>query len=501
MHETLSVLTEIAVMCQRAAELDQVLGPVLRQLSERLGLGRGTLSLLDEEGDQIRVEAAHGLTPTEVQRARLGRNEGITGKVIVSGEPISVLRISSAPEFIDWRGLRRRGEDPAFVSVPIFGEQGACIGAIAACRTNATPQQLNRDTNTLSIVAALLAPLARRQPRQYSRQAPTSTRPEVRLQPDNLLGRSKAMRDVFELMGQVKDSEASILILGESGTGKELVAQALHKYGPRVDKAFVTVNCAALPEGVIESELFGHERGSFTGALRQRKGRFERAKNGTLFLDEIGDLSPTVQVKLLRVLQEGEFERVGGSEILSTNARIIAATSRDLEDMIADGRFRADLYYRLNVFPIRLPALRERKADILLLADHFIEQCNRLHGRRVRRISTSAIDMLMVYHWPGNVRELENCIERAVLVADSDVIMGHHLPPTLQTAEASGTPTASAGLNQQIDTFERELILDALKSSRGNMAAAARQLDISERIMGLRVKKFRISPNRFKARK
>jgi len=501
MSETMPVLAEIADLCQRAVELDEVLGPVLRLLSEALGLGRGTLSLLDEEGNQIRVEAAHGLTPAEVQRARLARGEGLTGQVIETGEPAAVLRISEAPRFLDWRGLRRSGEDLAFASVPLFGEDGRCIGALAACRANATAPQLALDTHTLVIVAALLAPLARRQPRMYTRQAPPSTRPEVRLQPDNLLGRSKAMRNVFELMGQVKDSETSVLLLGASGSGKELVAQALHQHGPRADRPFITVNCAALPEGVIESELFGHEKGSFTGALRQRKGRFERARTGTLFLDEIGDLSPAVQVKLLRVLQEGEFERVGGVELLRSDARIIAATSRNLEEMILDGRFRADLYYRLNVFPIRLPSLRERKADILLLSDHFILQSNRQHGRRVRRISTSAIDMLMAYHWPGNVRELENCIERAVLVADSDVIMGHHLPPTLQTAEASGTNIAASGLRQQVETFERELILDALKSARGNMAAAARQLQITERIMRLRVGRFDINPTRFKVRR
>jgi Nif-specific regulatory protein len=501
MDEMLTVLAEIAALCQRAAELDQVLGPVLRMLSERLALGRGTLSLLDEEGDQIRVEAAHGLTPSEVLRARLQRGEGLTGQVIETGLPISVLRIASEPRFIDWRGLRRHSGDLAFVSVPIFGEEGRCIGALAACRVDADAEQLRRDEGTLAIVAALLAPLARRQPRQYSRQAPTSTRPEIRLQPDNLLGRPKAMRDVFALIGQVRGSDTSVLLRGESGTGKEIVAQALHKHGPRAGERFITVNCAALPEGIIESELFGHERGSFTGALRQRKGRFELARSGTMFLDEIGDLSAAIQVKLLRVLQEGEFERVGGVETLATDARIIAATSRDLEEMITDGRFRADLYYRLNVYPIRLPALRERKADILLLADHFIVQCNRLHSRRVRRISTSAIDMLMAYHWPGNVRELENCIERAVLVAEADVIMGHHLPPTLQTAEASDTLTAPAGLHQLVHTFEREMILDALKSARGNMAGAARQLQITERIMGLRVRKFGINPTRFRNRR
>ena len=499
MADALPVLAEIAAMCARASELDEVLGPVLRQMSEHLGLRRGTLSMLDDERSLIRVEAAHGLTPVEIQQARLSVSEGVTGQVIETGQPVRILRISAAPRFVDWRGLRRQGEDPGFVSVPVWGEEQRCIGALAACRfDDPTPEMLARDEHLLGIIAGLLAPLARRQPRQYARQAPLSTR-DSSFRPSNILGRSKAMRAVFDLVAQVADSETSVLLLGESGTGKELVAQALHQHGRRSRGPFIKVNCAALPEGVIESELFGHEKGSFTGALRQRKGRFERAVGGTLFLDEIGDLSPNVQVKLLRVLQEGEFERVGGIETISTDARIIAATSRNLEAMIADGSFRADLYYRLNVFPIWLPSLRDRRSDILLLADHFIEQSNALHGRKVRRISTSAIDMLMAYHWPGNVRELENCIERAVLLADGDVILGHHLPPTLQTAEASNTAATRQGLRAHVESFERELLLDALKSARGNMAAAARQLQITERIMGLRVQKYAINLDRFKA--
>jgi len=258
------------------------------------------------------------------------------------------------------------------------------------------------------------------------------------------------------------------------------------------------VNCAALPEGVIESELFGHEKGAFTGALAARKGRFELAHGGTLFLDEIGDLSPAVQAKLLRVLQEREFERVGGMQTVKTDVRLIAATNRDLEKEKEAGQFRTDLYYRLNVFPIHIPPLRERKSDILLLADHFVEKYSRHDAKDVRRISTPAIDMLAAYHWPGNVRELENVIERAVLLSDDGVIHGHHLPPTLQTAEASGTVPPGT-LETTLERVEQELILEALKSSRGNMAAAANALGITERIMGLRVHKYGINPRRFRA--
>ena len=496
MNDALPVLSDIAARCAAVAELDGALGPALRWLSERLQLHRATLTLLDDENDQIRIEAAHGLTPAEIRRARLIPGAGITGRVISTGRPAGVLRISSEPLFVDWTGLTERGLDPAYSCVPVMGEV-RCIGALGAYRLEATPEDLASDLHVLAVVAGLLSPLARRHLRQYARMEPSAPS-ETSIRPSNIIGRSKAMRVVFDLISQVADSNTTVLITGESGTGKELVAQALHRSGPRPDGPFIKVNSAALPEGVIESELFGHEKGSFTGALQQRKGRFERSQGGTLFLDEIGDLSQATQIKLLRVLQEGEFERVGGLETVRPDARIIPAPSRNLESMIADASFRSDLYYRLNVFPIWLPPLRERKADILLLADHFIESCNRQHGRQVRRISTSAIDMLMAYHWPGNVRELENCIERAVLMARDDVILGHHLPPTLQTAEATGTTQAREGLSARLGALEREILLDALKTSRGNMAKAARMLQITERQMGLRVKKYGIMPERFK---
>ena len=489
------MLCEISELCGSINELDQALGPVLRWLSERAELHRGTLALLDDEQALIRVEAAHGLTPKEVRRAQLKIGQGITGRVIATGKPCGVLRISQDARFVDWAGITQKDLDPAFACVPIMGET-SCIGALGAYKRDASPADLDHAIAILSIIAGLISPLARRHLRQYARQAPESLS-ETQLQPDNIIGRSKTMRHVFNLIGQVAHSDTSVLLLGESGTGKELVAQALHGFGSRPSGPFIKVNCAALPEGVIESELFGHEKGSFTGAIHQRKGRFEMAAGGTLFLDEIGDLSPSTQVKLLRVLQEGEFERVGGLESLHSDARIITATSRDLEGMIIDGLFRADLYYRLNVFPIWLPPLRDRKVDILLLTDHFIEMFNRAHNRGVKRISTSAIDMLMAYHWPGNVRELENCIERAVLIARDDVLLGHHLPPSLQTADSTDTPDSN-GLKAKLSTLERELLLDALKTSRGNMAAAARSLQITERQMGLRIQRHALDPTRFK---
>jgi Nif-specific regulatory protein len=307
------------------------------------------------------------------------------------------------------------------------------------------------------------------------------------------------MQVVYDLIAQVSRSDTTVLIRGESGTGKELVAHAIHYNSHRAEKPFVKVNCGALPESIVESELFGHEKGAFTGAIATRKGRFEIAHGGSIFMDEIGDLSPTTQIKLLRVIQEKEFERVGGTATIKTNVRVITATNRPLEQLIREAKFREDLYYRLNVFPIHVPPLRERKTDIPLLADFFIERYSRLNHKAVRRISTPAIDMLMSYHWPGNVRELENCVERAVLLSADSVIHGHHLPPTLQTAEASGT-THSGTLESTLHAVERDLILDALKASRGNRAKAARALGISERIMGLRVEKLGIDAKRFRTR-
>jgi Nif-specific regulatory protein len=327
----------------------------------------------------------------------------------------------------------------------------------------------------------------------------THLRQELRERYDfsNLLGTSGPMRQICEQVAQVARTMTTALIRGESGTGKELIAHAIHYNSLRANKPFVKVSCAALPESLIESELFGYEKGAFTGAQARKKGRFELAEGGTLFLDEIGDINLGTQVKLLRVLQEREYERLGGTETLKSNVRLIAATNKDLEKAIQDGTFREDLYYRLNVFTIFVPPLRERKTDLLLLADHFLETFSRTHSKNIKRISTPAIDMLMSYHWPGNVRELENTLERAVLVCDGHVIHAHHLPPTLQTAEASGTVTR-VSLRDAVAAYEKDLISDALKTTRGNRAKAARLLNTTERIINYQVKKYSIDYRRFK---
>jgi Nif-specific regulatory protein len=312
-----------------------------------------------------------------------------------------------------------------------------------------------------------------------------------------IIGNSSPMRQAYEQVAQVAHTNTTVLIRGESGVGKELIAHAIHYNSARAKKPFVKVSCGALPETLIESELFGYERGAFTGAEARKKGRFEMAEGGTLFLDEIGELNLSTQVKLLRVLQEREFERLGGVETIKVNVRLIVATNKDLERALAEHSFREDLFYRINVFTIFVPPLRERKPDIMLLADYFLNKYGKEHGKNIKRISTPAIDMLMSYHWPGNVRELENTIERAVLVCDGNVIHGHHLPATLQTAEASGT-VMSASLKEVVEQYEKDLILDALKSTRGNRSKAARLLSSTERIVNYKIKHYQIDCRRFR---
>jgi Nif-specific regulatory protein len=310
----------------------------------------------------------------------------------------------------------------------------------------------------------------------------------------NMIGTSHAMREVYSLIEQVANSKATVLIRGESGTGKDLVAHAVHYNSLRSEKPFVKINCTALPETLLESELFGHERGAFTGAIDRKIGRFEMANGGTIFLDEIGDFSMNLQVKLLRVIQFKEFERVGGRETIKTNVRIIVATNKNLEAEIKNGLFREDLYYRINVFPIFLPALRERKNDVMLLADHFLEKFAKENEKNINRISTPAIEMLTSYHWPGNIRELENCLERAVLLCNDDVIRSEHMPPSLQMAKTNENPNENRTLTEIIENKERELIVDALKKNNGKQRITADELGVTERILGYKIKKYEIHP-------
>lgn len=494
----LSLLFQISRILDESLDLREVVGPVLEALKERLGVSIGVLSLLNRETGEISIEAALGLSEPQRERGRYKIGEGIIGRVIENGQPVLVPNVANEPQFLNRTGAMESGQaaEESFTCVPIkLGNQ--IVGALATGRL-ADPTASEDIVRLLSIVASMIAQAVKlRQAAEEQRQRLAAENDRLRgelksrFRPANIIGNSEGMNAVYHLIEQVAGSEATVLIRGETGTGKDLVAHSIHYNSPRYEGPFVKVNCAALPESVIESELFGHERGAFTGAVTSRKGRFELAHGGTIFLDEIGDLAPHVQVKLLRVLQEREFERVGGVTTIRCDVRVIAASNRNLEQLLDKELFRADLYYRLAVFPVHIPPLRERKSDIMQLADHFVE---RYGGRR---ISTPAIDMLMSYHWPGNVRELENCIERAALLSSDQVIHGHHLPPSLQTADATGTEPGGA-LRLMVGQVERELIVEALKWARGNLAAAGRRLGTTERIMGLRVRKYLIDPARFR---
>ena len=501
----LDVLYEISRILSSQSGQREMLGEVLDLLHERLGMTRGTILLLTPDRRELMIEVAHNLSDSQRRAVRYRAGEGITGRVVQTGRPAVVPKISQEPLLLDRAGRRKEiaKDEISFICVPIaIGSE--VVGALSADRVFDESASLDEDVRFLTIAASMIANDVKFRREAAAERAHLEeenlrlrTELEGRFRPENIIGNSNAMREVYRSIHQVAASDATVLIRGESGTGKELVAHAIHYTSPRAQGPFAKVNCAALSETLLESELFGHEKGAFTGAIQQRKGRIEQAEGGTLLLDEIGDFSPAVQIKLLRVLQEREFERVGGSRTIKGNVRIIAATSRDLEQAIEAGQFRPDLYYRINVFPILLPPLRDRKNDILLLADFFIEKYAGHTNKDVRRITTPAINMMVAYHWPGNVRELENCIERAVLLSTDGVIHAHHLPPSLQTSDESDT-VGTGTLEERTDLFHRDLFVDALKRTGGNMAAAARELGTTPRILRYKVANLGIDWRRYR---
>ncbi|MFZ5517007.1 MAG: sigma-54-dependent transcriptional regulator [Candidatus Zhuqueibacterota bacterium] len=307
----------------------------------------------------------------------------------------------------------------------------------------------------------------------------------------NIVGQSGVMQEVFKSVEKVVNSNVTVLIQGESGTGKELIARAIHYHSKiRASKAFVAVNCTALPESLLESELFGHEKGSFTGASGRRIGRFEQANNGTIFLDEVGLMTPTTQAKVLRVLQEREFERVGGAELIKVDVRVISATNRDLEDAMKKSEFREDLYYRISVFPIRLPSLRERKEDIPLLAAHFLKKYSDQENKQIEGISPDALELLMAYNWPGNVRELENAIERAVVLSNDDEITAKELPSAVRSLGEKKLYEADNTLSSWIEKLEEEALRQALLENEGNISKTAKKLGIGRATIYRKAKKY-----------
>ncbi|OHB57912.1 MAG: sigma-54-dependent Fis family transcriptional regulator [Planctomycetes bacterium RBG_13_44_8b] len=495
------LLSDISKAFAESLNLEETLKSIFHSLDMHLKLRRGTITLLDQDTELINIKIAHGLSEKSKKLGSYKVGEGITGMVVQSGKEIIVPDISKDPRFLYKTGPRARGKNQkiAFFCVPIKLE-GKTIGALSVDKQAGSKEDFQYSLRLLNIIATMVAQAVKlnklfQSERKQLQDENVRLRQELksRFNIHNMVGSSNAMQEVYRLIEQVADSNATVLIRGESGTGKDLVAHAVHYNSPRADKPFVKVNCTALPETLLESELFGHEKGAFTGATERKLGRFERAHGGTIFLDEIGDFPPNLQVKLLRVIQFKEFERLGGMETLKTNVRIIVATNKNLEEQINQRLFREDLYYRINVFPIYLPPLREHKDDIMLLADCFLEKFAAENNKHITRISTPAIEMLTRYHWPGNVRELENCIERAVLLCDGDVIRSEHLPPSLQMIKKTG-PVAKRSLVEIVENAERELIVDALKKCGGRQHKAAHDLGISERIIGYKIKKYNIHP-------
>jgi len=501
--KSLATLLELAQPLSGTVNLKHSLHRVLEILERRHGVLRSAVLLLGSDSE-LHIEASNGI-PAEGQRAQYSVGEGVIGRVVESGKAIVVPQVRLEPMLLN-RAVKRQAlkEEMTYICAPILSGRKV-VGALTVDLRFKRDRDYEHSVSFLRVVACLIGQAVRverlvESETQRLLEENIHLREELRERYDfsHMVGSSGGMRQVYEQIAQVTGTNTTVLIRGESGTGKELVAHAIHYNSPRAKKPFVKVSCAALPDTLIESELFGYEKGAFTGAQNRKPGRFELAEGGSLFLDEVGDLNLSTQIKLLRVIQAREFERLGSTQTIKTNVRLIAATNKDLEKAIAAETFREDLFYRLNVYTIFIPPLRERKPDVMALADYFLEKYTKEHGKKIMRISTPAIDMLMSYHWPGNVRELENAMERAVLVCDGAVIHGHHLPPTLQTAEASGTSVKMA-LADAVAAYEKDLIQDVLKSTRGNRSKAARLLSTTERILNYKVKKYGIDCRRFRA--
>jgi len=492
----LETLYQVGQVLSRSLDLKETLSAVLRTLHDGVGLERGMVSLVAADSGEMHVSVAHGLAEAFTDEVRYRPGEGIVGQILEEGEPVAVERLADEPRFLGRLGLY--DAEHAFIGVPIrIGRQ--VVGVLAAQPADGAEVLLAEYTQFMEMVANLIGQSVRlgadvRKERQELTEERDTLRRAVRGQYgfDNIIGHTRPMRRVFEQVRLVAKWNTTVLIRGETGTGKELIANAIHYNSPRARSPFVKLNCAALPENLLESELFGHEKGAFTGAMNQRKGRFEQADGGTLFLDEVGEVSAAFQSKLLRVLQEGELERVGGTRTIKVDVRVIAATHRDLENEVEAGRFREDLYYRLNVMPIYLPALRERMEDIPDIARFLVDKIARQQARPLA-LTDAALRVLMHHDWPGNVRELENTLERAAVLTEGDVIDRDAI---LLTGIEEQVSTVR-GVMQAVDLDdpnldERERVIAALEQAGWVQAKAARLLDMTPRQIAYRIQTLNI---------
>lgn len=501
-----TALYEISKALSSSLDLETVTKDVMNILHEKMGMERGTLTLLDSRTGELIIEEAHGLDKKEIERGRYRVGEGITGKVVEAGEPIVVPNVGNEPLFLNKTKSRdiSRGSI-SFICVPIKLDQKT-IGALSVDQLFSENISFEEDVRLLTIISSMVAQAVHIH-QLHEKDKEKLTRENILLKrelkkkfhPASIIGESKRMTDVYSAIENVCQTKATVMLRGESGTGKEMIAHAIHYNSDRSDGPFIKVSCGALPDTLLESELFGYEKGAFTGAVNSKPGRFELANGGTLFLDEIGDISPSTQIKLLRVLQEKEFERVGGTSTIHVDIRLITATNKDLEDEVRNGKFREDLYYRLNVFPIFLPALRERREDIPLLVEYFLRKsCDENHKPH-KFISHDAMDKLITYSWPGNVRELENAIERAMILCKGDTLTPDLFPilgVKKEDARVNAAPSASSAgeiqgtLTERVEDLEKKMIQDALNKSGGNQRKAANLLGITERILGYKIKSY-----------
>ncbi len=519
----LLAIYEISKILSSSLDLRVTMREVLNVLSSYLKMRRGMASLVHESGE-LHVVGATGLSTEAVQRAQYRVGEGITGRIMKTGMPMVVPDIAKEPLFLNRTGARDLSDDQktAFVGVPIkVGRK--TIGVLSIDR-DVSRQSANfqRDVRFLSMVANLIGQTVRLH-HNVAAEREQLMQERSRLQKElhgkynlkNVVGTGKRMQEVFSEVHQVAPGRSTVLLRGESGTGKEVIARAIHNLSPRKDGPFIRVNCAALTETLLESELFGHEKGAFTGATQERKGRFELAHGGTLFLDEIGEISPAFQTKLLRVLQEREFERVGGNKPIQVDVRLICATNRNLEEAVSQGKFREDLYYRINVVAIFLPPLRERREDIPLLIDYFLDKYNRENNRKLT-VSPQAVQIMLACNWPGNVRELENCIERSATMTRGSAIRDMDLPcqhgkcfslvlqgygkglAVVVPVPAPGrTKEVPASMPAPVDpatppATERERLVWAMDQCGWVQAKAARLLNLTPRQVGYALKKYNV---------
>ena len=492
-NKILLALFEVSKVINSSFDLEKNLAQTMHVLGDLLEMERGSVFLLDDGTKELRIVAAHGLTKDQIEKGKYKTGEGIVGRVLEKGYPVVVPDVEEEPLFLNKTGSRIKRSGISFLCVPIKFK-GESIGVLSADRIfKDRAITINEDIRVLEIVASIIAQhviLWRHYKKSEQEKENLKLELKGKYSLPNIIGTSDKMQEVFEAVHRVANSKATVLLYGESGTGKELIAKAIHYMSPRTKGPFIRFNCASISEGLLESELFGHEKGAFTGAINARKGRFELACGGTILLDEVGDLPINLQPKILRVLQEKEFERVGGERTIKIDVRLIAATSRNLEELVSKGKFREDLYYRLNVVPLFMPALRERKEDIPYLTEHFLKRFNEENDKNIS-ISPESLRILIGYSWPGNVRELENTMERLVVMSNGKSIEPSDLPINIRLL-SSKVVLQKDSLKTGIEDMEKSSILHALEETGWVQAKAARVLGITSRQIGYKMKKYDI---------